>query len=151
MISKFINDGLVAFYDSFDTWEEAVRASCNTLRNQGYINEQYENAIVDNIHEHGPYIVILPGIAMPHSTQGGEGVFKTGIAFMKVEKPVLFDDNGEIKDAQLFFTLAAEDADQHLQNITDLMELLMNEDVVEALKKTKSLEDLKTIANTYNL
>lgn len=151
MLSQFIEQGLVKYETRFDTWEEAVRASCQTLIETGRITKDYENAIVDNVKEHGPYIVIVEGIAMPHSTQGGVGVNDTAIAFMKLDEPVYFDPEDETKNAQLFFTLAAVDSEKHLENITNLMSLLMDEEVVEELKHTHSLEELKELAKKHNL
>lgn len=151
MLSQFIDQGLVKYDTKFDNWEDAVRASCQTLIDTGRITKDYENAIVENIKEHGPYIVIVEGIAMPHSTQGGVGVNDTAIAFMKIDEPVYFDPEDESKNAQLFFTLAAVDNEKHLENITNLMDLLMNDEVVEELKKTQSIEDLKLLAEKHNL
>ena len=106
---------------------------------------------MENIHTHGPYIVIVEGIAMPHSTQGGVGVNDTAIAFMKVDEPVYFDEEDRTRNAQLFFTLAAVDNEKHLENMTNLMDLLMNDEVVEDLKNTYSIEDLQKVAEKHSL
>lgn len=151
MLSEFINQNLVKYADSFDDWESAVRASCETLKETGIIEQVYEDAIVENIKEHGPYIVIVEGIAMPHSTQGGVGVNNTAISFMRVEHPVYFDEGDKSKNAQLFFTLAAVDPDKHLDNITKLMDLLMDDEIVEALKKTSNIDELRELAQERGL
>lgn len=77
------------------------------------------------------------------------GVNKTAIGFMKLEKPVSFDENDPEKDAQLFFTLASCNPDQHLNNMMKLSEMLMNDDLVEVLLKAKTPEDLLEIQKTY--
>lgn len=150
MISEFITNDLVRFHEKFDNWEDAVYASCESFIENGYINEAYRQSIIDNIHEHGPYIIIAPDIAMPHSTQGAEGIYKTGISFMKVEEEVSFLEGDETKNARLFFTLAAKDPEQHMENIQNLMELLMNDELLSELKEVKSIEELKIIATKYN-
>ncbi len=86
---------------------------------------------------------------MPHSQEGAEGVHKTTIAFMKLEKPVSFDAEDPEKDAQLFFTLASCNPDQHLNNMSRLSELLGNEEVIAELKKAKDSEDLLRIQERY--
>ena len=93
--------------------------------------------------------MICPNVAMPHSTLGAEGVYKTGIGFMKVEKPVAFDDNDREKDARLFFTLAAINHDQHLNNMMQLSELLMNEEVVNDLLEIHNDDDLRKVIEKY--
>ena len=68
---------------------------------------------------------------------------------MKVEEEVDFDPEDPDKKATLFFSLAAIDHDQHIQNIQSLMDTLMNEDIVEALMNAKTKGDLEEIANQY--
>ena len=152
MLQKIINNGLYSFKKEFTTWEDAVRESCKILKDKGIISSEYEDAIVNNIKEYGPYIVIVDGIAMPHSTTGGVGVYDNAISFMKVEKPVIFYDekNNAEKRANLFFTLAALDSNKHLENMQELMDLLLNEDLVKDLFKVQNIEDLNNLANKYN-
>ena len=123
--------------------------SCESLEADGTVEANYKEDIIACVEKHGPYIVIMPNVAMPHSQEGAVGVNKTAIAFMKLEKPVSFDENDPEKDAQLFFTLASCNPDQHLQNMMKLSEMLMNEDVVKALGKAKTPEDLLKIQEQY--
>ena len=53
------------------------------------------------------------------------------------------------KKARLFFSLAAKDHEQHMQNIQALMDTLMNEEIVEALLKAATKEELSAIAEKY--
>ena len=101
------------------------------------------------VRKYGPYIVIMPKIAMPHSQEGAVGVNKTAIGFMKLEKPVSFDPNDPEKDAQLFFTLASCNPEQHLNNMMRLSEMLMNEELVAELLEAKGPEDLLRLQEKY--
>ena len=113
------------------------------------VENEYVEAVIECVNKYGPYIVIVPGIAMPHSTEGAVGCNGTAISFMKVEEEVDFDPEDPDKKAKLFFSLAAIDHDQHIQNIQSLMDTLMNEDIVEALMNAKTKGDLEEIANQY--
>ncbi|MHC5267817.1 PTS sugar transporter subunit IIA [Enterococcus sp. LJL98] len=121
-------------------WEEAIHLSCQTLLKEQYITEEYITEIVQAIKQFGPYIVIMPNIAMPHAEGNPKSVIKSGISFTKFHTPVFFYDEKtqEEKSAQLFFTLAAQNADEHLQNITRLTDLLSNDTLIEALLKTEN-------------
>ena len=123
--------------------------SCESLEADGTIEANYKEDIISCVEKYGPYIVLMPNIAMPHSQEGAEGVHKTSIGFMKLDKPVSFDPEDPEKDAQLFFTLASCDPEQHLNNMARLSELLMNEEVVEALTKAETPEDLLKIQEEY--
>ena len=123
--------------------------SCESLEADGTIEANYKEDIISCVEKYGPYIVLMPNIAMPHSQEGAEGVHKTSIGFMKLDKPVSFDPEDPEKDAQLFFTLASCNPDQHMSNMVRLSELLMNEEVVAALLKAETPEDLLEIQKQY--
>lgn len=148
MLKYFLNNGLVNYSEEQPkNWEDAIRISCKALLEKKLISEVYVNEIISSVKEHGPYIVIAPNVAMPHATAESEGVFGTAISFTKFPQQVLFYDENENeeKPAQLFFTLAAKNADEHLENITKLMELLMEDGMIEKLLDTKTIDDYKKI------
>lgn len=149
LLSEIYQNGLVSFEEGFDKWQDAICASCKTLEAKGYTDKQYAQAIIKCIEEFGPYIVIAPMIAMPHSTLGAQGVYKTGISFMVVKKPVSFDVNDKEKDARLFFTLAANSHEEHLNNMMQLSEMLMNEELVKELLELRDENDLKILIEKY--
>ncbi|MDO4670439.1 MAG: PTS sugar transporter subunit IIA [Aerococcus sp.] len=152
MLKYFKENQLVQYVEKQPKdWQEAVRVSCQPLIEGHYITDDYANEIVNNVVEHGPYIVIADQIAMPHALAESPGVLGTGISFTKFQEPVHFYDEklGEDKYATLFFTLAAKDADSHLKNIQDLMELLMNEEAVAALLATHSKADYEQVLSEF--
>ena len=149
LLNDLVAKNLTSYEESFDDWKEAIRANGQVLKKQGYIEDQYIDAVIACVEKYGPYIVIIPNVAMPHSTEGAPGVLKTGIGFMKVEEPVHFDPNDPEKDARLFFMLASDDPDAHLQNITQLADLLSNDDLVNDLLTVKNDDDLLAVAAKY--
>ncbi|MEG0176990.1 PTS sugar transporter subunit IIA [Anaerorhabdus sp.] len=151
LIEKFIDNKVTCYHTEFNTWQDAVKAAAQPLIDQAFIEPVYVNAVIECVEKYGPYIVIAPNIAMPHSTEGATGVLKTGIGFMKVEEPVHFDPNDPEKDARLFFTLAAENHENHLENMMELSEMLMNEELVEDLLQVKNDQDLKKVGEKYKL
>lgn len=149
MLKELVNNKHTVFHQRFDTWEEAIQAGCGPLLNDHTITQDYVDLVIKCVHDYGPYIIIAPMIAMPHSTEGALGVNDTKIAFMKVEEPVHFKDDDPEYDAKLFFTLASIDNEQHLKNIMNLSEMLMNEDVVAELLEATNDEDLIRIHEKY--
>ena len=149
MLREFVEKKHYKFAAGAETWQEAVRMSCESLEADGTIEANYKEDIVACVEKYGPYIVLMPNIAMPHSQEGAEGVHKTSIGFMKLDKPVSFDPEDPEKDAQLFFTLASCNPEQHMNNMVRLSELLMNEEVVAALLKAETPEDLLEIQKQY--
>ena len=117
MLRDFVENKHYKFAEEAKDWRDAIRMSCESLEADGTVEANYKEDIIACVEKHGPYIVIMPNVAMPHSQEGATGVHKTAIGFMKLEKPVSFDENDPEKDAQLFFTLASCNPDQHLNNI----------------------------------
>ncbi len=144
-LKELVDKKRVCFHESFDTWEDAVRAGCQPLIDDNTIEENYIQEIIDCVNKYGPYIVIAPDIAMPHSQEGVTGVKDTAISFMKVEQPVHFEVGNPEKDARLFFTLASKDHNIHLENMSKLAMLLSSQDVIDALLNAKNEEDLLAI------
>ena len=149
LLNDFLENKLTCYEERFDDWKEAIRANGKPLMREGYIEEEYIDAVIACVEKYGPYIVIAPNIAMPHSTEGAPGVLKTGIGFMKVEEPVHFDPEDPEKDARLFFMLASNDPDTHMNNIMQLADMLSDDNLVEDLLKVRNDEDLKAVAEKY--
>ncbi|GAA0070381.1 PTS sugar transporter subunit IIA [Clostridium sardiniense] len=143
MLKELIEKGRYSFHEGFDNWEDAVKAACAPLEEEKAIEREYSDLIIESIKKHGPYIVIAPKIAIPHA-QEGKGVNETSICLMKTNTPVRFGDGDEY-DAQLFFVLASTDNNIHLQNLSRMVELISDEEMVEKLLKAKSVEDLKEL------
>lgn len=149
MLREFVEQNHYNFIDKAASWEEAIRLSCKKLEMDGTVEKNYAEDIIACVKKYGPYIVLMPNVAMPHSQEGASGVNKTAIGFMKVEEPVKFDSEDEEKDARLFFTLASCNSEQHLNNMQKLSEMLMNEELIEELLNAKTPEDLLVLQEKY--
>ena len=135
LLQKIVERGHYKFVDSVDSWQEAVKLSTESMVRTGYVSEDYYQQIVDCITKYGPYVVYDHYVAMPHSQEGANGAKKTSVGFMRVKQDVDFgkDEDGEQKIARLFFTLAAVDPDEHLDNMQQLMAIFTNEPLLDAL------------------
>ncbi|AQR96795.1 MULTISPECIES: PTS sugar transporter subunit IIA [Clostridium] len=144
MLKELIDKGRISFHDGFDNWEDAIKASCKPLINDGAIEEAYADAIIENVKKYGPYIVIAPNICIPHAQEGVVGVNETAMCFMRTKNPVHFSDDPE-QDARLFFVLASTDNEVHLQNLSNMVGLIEDEAVVDKLLEAECKEDLDAI------
>lgn len=149
MLKEFVEMKHFKFAEEASDWREAIKMSCEVLEADGTVEANYKDDIIACVEKYGPYIVIIPEVAMPHSQENAIGVHKTAISFMKLNKPVQFDENDREKDARLFFTLASCNPEQHLNNMMRLSEMLSNEQVIEALLKAENEKDLLEIDNRY--
>lgn len=152
MLKYFYENDLVRYSDkTFTDWREAISESGQSLLEKGIINQSYIDEIIACVEEYGPYIVIVPEVAMPHSSGKSEGVFGTAISFTKMKNNIKFSSNEfDSKEAILFFTLAAKNSEEHMTNIQNLSDLLMTEGVIEDLMETDSINDFEKVMEKYN-
>jgi len=82
--------------------------------------------------EFGPYIVVAPGIALPHA-RPEDGVINASIAIARLETPVNFgnEDNDPV---YLVVALAAVDNKQHIEGLQQLALVLGDEEKIKAIK-----------------
>ena len=151
ILQKIVERGHYKFADSVESWQEGVRLSTESLARTGYVSENYYQQIVDCIEKYGPYVVFEHYVAMPHSQEGAEGANQTAVGFMRVKEDVDFgvDEDGEQKIARLFFTLAAKDPNEHLDNMQQLMTIFTNEPLLDALMEANTPEDILAAEAKY--
>lgn len=147
-LKELVDKNRVCFHKGFETWEEAVAASCQPLLDDGSIEQIYVDEVINCVKKYGPYIVFAPNVAMPHFLEGAPGVNNTAMSFMHLEEPVHFVDDDPEKDAQLFFAVASKDHDEHVRNMEKLCMLLLTPNLTEELAKVKTVEELLALDAT---
>ena len=89
MLKEIVEKGHYCFVEKVDSWQDAIRQSYAPLLKDNTVENEYVEAVIECVNKYGPYIVIVPGIAMPHSTEGAVGCNGTAISFMKEKKLIL--------------------------------------------------------------
>ncbi|MTD42348.1 PTS sugar transporter subunit IIA [Erwinia sp. CPCC 100877] len=152
MLRYFYDNDLIRLCEQTPKdWREAIVFSCQTLVEKGLITQQYVDEIITCVQKYGPYIVIVPGVAMPHSSQDSAGVLGTAVSFTKMPEEVVFEEGNEEKNARLFFTLAAKNSEEHVENISKLSEMLMSDGLIEALLSVETMADYRQVMTTFKV
>lgn len=128
MLKKFLSEH-IQFASEAPSWQEAIQLAATPLLKDGSIQPSYVDAMIQNVEINGPYIVILPNFAIPHA-KPDKGVVQTSMALLKLEKPVIFPEN---KSVQLLIVLAPLHPDVHLELMSELTDLLIDEDALQKL------------------
>jgi len=150
LLGELIANKRVQFAEKAESWEDAIRMSCKLLIEDGSIDPEYADEIIGAVNELGPYIVLMPGFALPHAMKDSVNAHGTAIAFMKLAQPVSFDKNTNEKDASVFFTLVARDTDEHLKNMRKLWKMLTDEELCADLLNVSSVEELAALDAKYS-
>ena len=105
-----------------EDWEEAVRKSAEPLIAHGYIEPRYLTAMLENIRKMGSYVVVAPGIAIPHSLPK-DGVLRACMSLAVLKHPVCFGN--EYNDpVKIVLCMGTRDSREHMQSISELTNLL---------------------------
>lgn len=146
MIQGFkLSEDLVRFETGFDDWKDAIRVSAQTLVKEDYMTEDYVDAMIESVVEHGPYIVIAPNIAMPHA-RPEKGAKKVGFSITVCDQPVKFEDDPQFH-ARLLVTLSCVDANTHLEMMMALVNVLGDDTQVDTILNTR---DKQIILDLFN-
>ncbi|AGB20096.1 BglG family transcription antiterminator [Thermoanaerobacterium thermosaccharolyticum] len=121
-------------------WEEAVKVGGELLEQDGAIEHRYIDAMINSVKEIGPYIVIAPGIAMPHARPEA-GVKKIGMSLITLKNPVNFG-NKENDPVKIVVCLCAVDHSAHLKALSELVELLGDERFISTLLNSSSQDEI---------
>ncbi|RMC47541.1 MULTISPECIES: PTS sugar transporter subunit IIA [unclassified Lactobacillus] len=151
MLPYFLENNLINISSQHPKdWQEAIRISGEIMKKNNLVTDKYIDQVIADIKQYGPYIVIVPGVAMPHSQADSLDVLGTGIGLTIFPEKVSFDHNDSEKDAQLFFMLAAKDNATHMKNIANLSNLLMEEGMIEDLCQVKNLADYRKVIQKHD-
>lgn len=139
---KNILNGQIQVVESAENWEKAIETTAQPLIKNGKIKYGYIENIIKNIKELGPYIILLPGVAMPHA-RPDENVIESSLSLLKINKGVSFSENTE--DVKLMFVLAAKDSNSHIDIIEQLTELLGDDEKIERLMNAETVEEVENL------
>ena len=114
---SLIENHSIALNQTATSWKEAIKVGTDLLVKAGTIEPSYYDHIISNIEKMGPYIILAPGLAMPHA-RPEEGVIKTSFALVTLKDPVTFE--GEDEPVSVFITLAGSDSDRHMEGLIEI-------------------------------
>jgi PTS system ascorbate-specific IIA component len=141
MLKKILTEDLVALdVTGLTTPEDVIRYSGQLLVKAGKVQPSYVEKMLDAFHSLGPYIVMGPGIAMPHAHAEGD-VSCPGISFVRLKEPVVFG-HPENDPVVLVFALAGKAHDDHIDILQSLSELLGDEEKQKALTLVADYQEL---------
>lgn len=130
----------VKILDKVEDYLQAIKISCDLLKEEGVVEERYYDAILGKIEEFGSYFCIADKICMPHA-RPEDGAIKEGLCILKLNNPVDFMG----KRVDVFFTLAAKDSKSHLDIIKKITEVCINPDKLEKIINSKTEEEIKEV------
>ena len=119
--------------------EDIIRAGGDLLMKNGSVKESYINEMLNSYEKLKAYMVISPGIALPHA-RPDSSVIKSGISFIRLKNPVFFG-HPENDPVRLVFSIAGTSGDNHIELIQMLSEILFDKNIMDGLYNVKTKEE----------
>ena len=142
MLQDLLSEDNVSFRYPAETWEDVIRHGGQLMVDAGFTDPTYTEAMIDVVRDMGPYIVLAPGLAMPHA-RPELGAKQVGAALVTLEKPIDFG-SPENDPVSVAIFLCAPNKDEHIQLLTDIATLFEDEEFLDAAVNFESIEDVQS-------
>lgn len=140
----FSRDHLLIVEEFQGDWSEAIKVCGQLMRRAGSIEEGYIGAMIDAVHEMGPYMVIAPHLAIAHAAAGPH-VLKDDLVLVVFRTPVEFHSPND--PVHVLFGICATEPGKHLEQMQELAGLLDDDDVYRSFLDCKDIEALYNYVN----
>ncbi|MCI6271541.1 MAG: PTS sugar transporter subunit IIA [Erysipelotrichaceae bacterium] len=144
---NLVNEKLILLNQDAKDWKDAIKKACEPLLNEGKIKETYVDGIIENVIKSGPYIVIAPHVAIPH-THPDKGVIENAIGICVLKNPIKFGNEAN-DPVKYLFTLAAISGNKHIESLSSLALLLEDEKFYKVLDNSKDSKDVMLFLQEY--
>lgn len=124
-------------------WRAAVRVAADGLVRSGAATADYAAEMIRMIEEHGPYVVIAPGLALAHA-RPGPSVLANGLAIVTLAEPVDFG-HPHNDPVRVVLALAMVAADEHLAAVAALANVFNDSSAIADLAAADSADAVRRI------
>lgn len=147
MIKDLLDVEKVAFDVESETWEDALRKAGEYLVNTNKISSRYVENMIEAVHEKGPYIVIMPGVAFGHA-RPDDSVYESCLHMIRLKKPVEFGSKYN-DPVRVVFVFASKDEKGHLGVMRNIAKMLVDENNADVLINDEREEVVRALLNEY--
>lgn len=143
MLKEILSEDLIECdYPAADR-NQAVRKAGSLLVQKGLASEEYIDAMIENVEVNGTYIVIAPGIAMPHA-RPEKGAKSVGFSIVTLKEPVVFGHPSN-DPVTIVIGLCAIDHQTHLKALSELADILSDPEKVIQLRQAVTPQDVLSL------
>lgn len=144
---ELLSADMILLDETAEDWEEAVSKAGHILHEKGKVEKRYIRQMIENIHLNGPYVVIYPGIAIPHADLSG-GALEAGASIVRLANPVNFDheENDPVTFVIAFSVIDSVSIGRALYNLSKMLGM---ENFIPRLKSARTGKELLEVIEEY--
>jgi len=124
-------------------WRAAVTLAAEALTRSGAALPAYAGEMIRMIEEHGPYVVIAPGLALAHARPGPE-VIDDGLSIVTLATPVNFG-HPHNDPVNVVLGLAISTPGDHLAAVAAVANVFNDSSAIADLAAARSAADVQRI------
>jgi mannitol/fructose-specific phosphotransferase system IIA component (Ntr-type) len=144
-LEKMISKKTIALNVEVKDWQEAVRVSGELLVKNDFVEPRYIDAMIETTKTLGPYIVISPGVALPHA-RPEDGVKEPCMSLITLKTPVNFG-NEHNDPVKLVIAFGTVDHNAHVKAISKLARIIGDEEKLNTLINAQEVAEVEKIVS----
>lgn len=130
-------------------WQDAIAIAGRILEKSGYCTREYTQKMIDLVYKNGPYIVIVPGVAIAHASPH-DGAKSLGISFIRLKHSVSFGH--ELNDPVKFvLAVSIPDENSYLSVFFHMVRCMANPEIQSLLLSTENKTDIINMIKFYEI
>ena len=126
-----------------EDWRAAVSLAGDALVRSGAAKAGYAGEMIRMIEEHGPYVVIAPGLALAHARPGPD-VLADGLAIIVLSEPVALG-HPHNDPVRVVLAIAIAKAGEHLAAVAGLANIFNDSTAIADLAAATTPEEVQRI------
>lgn len=124
-------------------WRDAVGLVAKALARAEFARPAYAADMIRMIEEHGPYVVIAPGLALAHARPGPRSLAR-GMAVVTLAEPVKFG-HPHHDPVHVVVGLASTSPEEHLATVAAVANVFNDDGIVERLAEAQDIAEVREI------
>jgi len=138
-LGELVTEDLVAVNVTVESADQAISAAGELLVEGGVVTRGYVEAMRELFQRLGAYIVVAPGVALPHAAPA-DGALRVGVSVLTLSSPVAFG-SPENDPVFVVIALASPGYQEHVRALIDLLDLLHG-NLAGKLRRAKTKADV---------
>lgn len=148
-LALLLDESMMLLDECAEDWEEAVRKAGQLLLSAGAVRAEYVDSMIRCVKEIGPYIVVCPGVAMPHS-RVEDGALRVAVSFLRLKEPIRFTSGKNSVPVDMIFAFATTDEGAHIRMMMDLWNIFTDKAALKKLRSCKTKQDVLRFVQQYS-
>ena len=137
---EYIKKECIEIDANLDDWKACISRAGELLEKQGLINHQYTLDMIASVEKNGPYIVVMPGVALAHA-RSNNNVNENSISIVVLKNKVPFG-HSKNDPVKVVIAIAAINDEEHIELFKSVSNFLLHEENVERLFNIKDINEL---------